>query len=94
VARARAILCRTGASERTAPASFNGDLVMDMERHEAFLGGREVRLTAIEYKLLQELMEFPGHPSHGTNCSPVCTRATRHWWSGRSKSISASCATS
>ena len=33
---------------------------MDLERHEVLLDGREVKLTPIEYKLLQALLEFPG----------------------------------
>lgn len=33
---------------------------MDLERHEVCVGGREVRLTTIEFRLLQALMEFPG----------------------------------
>jgi DNA-binding response OmpR family regulator len=60
VARVRAILRRAGGPERTAPRIVRGDLLMDVERHEVFVGDREVRLTAIEYKLLQALMEFPG----------------------------------
>ena len=60
VARIRAILRRAGAPERAAPRLVRGDLVMDVERHEVFVAGRPVRLTAIEYKLLQALMEFPG----------------------------------
>jgi len=60
VARVRAILRRAGSPERTAPRLVRGDLLMDVERHEVFVGGRPVRLTAIEYKLLQALMEFPG----------------------------------
>ncbi len=59
VARVRAILRRAGP-ERTAPRLVHGDLVMDVERHEVFVADRPVRLTAIEYKLLQALMEFPG----------------------------------
>ena len=60
VARVRAILRRAGGPERTPPRIVRGDLVMDVERHEFFVGRRPVRLTAIEYKLLQALMEFPG----------------------------------
>lgn len=60
VARVRAILRRAGGPERTPPRIVRGDLVMDVERHEVFVGRRPVRLTAIEYKLLQALMEFPG----------------------------------
>ena len=60
VARVRAILRRTAVTERTAARLVRGDLIMDVEKHEVSVGGREVRLTAIEYKLLQALMEFPG----------------------------------
>ncbi len=60
VARVRAILRRTAAHERPSPRLVQGPLVMDIERHEVSVDGREVRLTPIEYKLLQALMEFPG----------------------------------
>ncbi len=60
VARVRAILRRTAVHERSSPRLERGPLVMDLERHEVTVAGREVRLTTIEYKLLQALMEFPG----------------------------------
>ncbi len=62
VARVHAILRRAGAGGGSAasPRIERGGLVMDLERHEVVVGGREVRLTVIEYKLLQALMEFPG----------------------------------
>ncbi len=60
VARVRAILRRTAAHEPSSPRLVQGDLVMDTERHEVSVNGDEVRLTPIEYKLLQALMEFPG----------------------------------
>ena len=60
VARVRAILRRTGPHDRPVSRLVHGSLVMDLDRHEVFLEDREVRLTAIEYKLLQALMEFPG----------------------------------
>jgi len=62
VARVHAILRRTGprTAEAAAPKIVRGDLSMDVERHEVLVGGREVRLTVVEYKLLQALMEFPG----------------------------------
>ncbi len=59
VARVRAILRRT-ERHRAVQRIARGDLVMDVERHEVFVGKRPVSLTAIEYKLLQALMEFPG----------------------------------
>ncbi len=60
VARVRAILRRTAAHEPSSPRLVQGNLVMDTERHEVSVNGDEVRLTPIEYKLLQALMEFPG----------------------------------
>jgi len=60
VARVHAILRRAGASGLPAPRITRGDLLMDIERHQVFVRGREVRLTVVEYKLLQALMEFPG----------------------------------
>jgi DNA-binding response OmpR family regulator len=60
VARVHAILRRTGPRPDAAPKIVRGDLSLDVERHEVFVGEREVRLTVVEYKLLQALMEFPG----------------------------------
>ena len=60
VARVRAILRRAAQPKPAAARLVQGELTMDIERHEVFLDGREVRLTPIEYKLLQALMEFPG----------------------------------
>jgi DNA-binding response OmpR family regulator len=60
VARVRAILRRAVSRERVVPRLVRGDLVMDLEKHEVSVDGREVRLTPIEFKLLQALMEFPG----------------------------------
>jgi len=60
VARLRAILRRAAPPHPAAARLVQGDLTMDTERHEVTLDGREVRLTPIEYKLLQALMEFAG----------------------------------
>ena len=60
VARVQAILRRTAAHGRAGPRLVQGPLVMELDRYEAFVDGREVQLTMIEYKLLQTLMEFPG----------------------------------
>jgi DNA-binding response OmpR family regulator len=60
VARVRAILRRAAQPKPAAARLVQGELTLDIERHEVFLDGREVRLTPIEYKLLQALMEFPG----------------------------------
>jgi DNA-binding response OmpR family regulator len=56
VARVRTILRRTGPVGRLT----QGSLAIDIDRHEVFVEGREVRLTAIEFKLLRTLMESPG----------------------------------
>ena len=60
VARVQAILRRTAAHGRAGPRLVQGPLAMELDRYEAFVDGREVQLTMIEYKLLQTLMEFPG----------------------------------
>ena len=60
VARVRAILRRTAARERSVSQLARGPLVIDFDRYEVFVDGREVRLTAIEFKLLRALMESPG----------------------------------
>ncbi len=60
VARVRAILRRTAPQERAVSRLIQGALTMDLDRHEVFVSGRQVQLTALEYKLLQALMEFPG----------------------------------
>jgi len=58
VARVRTILRRTGrpASERIFR---RGALAMDVERHHVTVDGREVRLTNVEFRLLQALLESP-----------------------------------
>ena len=57
VARVQAILRRTGGSV----ARLNrGSLMIDVERYDVFVDGQEVRLTAVEFKLLRTLMESPG----------------------------------
>ena len=60
VARVQAILRRTAAHGRPGSQLVQGPLVMELDRYEVFVDGREVQLTMIEYKLLQTLMEFPG----------------------------------
>src|SRR5262249_21307788 len=57
VARVRTILRRTGGP---GGRLSRGSLMIDLERHEVYVGGQRVRLTAIEFKLLRTLMESPG----------------------------------
>lgn len=60
VARVKAILRRTGTrSERRPRLSLHG-VEVDRDRHRVQVDGREVYLTAFEFKLLVALMEFPG----------------------------------
>lgn len=56
VARVRAVLRRTQGGQ-TLEA---GGLVLDESRWRASLGGRDLGLTAVEFKLLQFLMANPG----------------------------------
>ncbi|MGH2398492.1 MAG: response regulator [bacterium] len=58
VARVRTILRRT---EREAPARVlrRGALELDVDRHRVTVEGQEVRLTKVEFRLLQALLESP-----------------------------------
>lgn len=58
VARVRTILRRT---ERETPARVlrRGGLEMDVDRHRVTVEGRDVRLTSVEFRLLQALLESP-----------------------------------
>jgi two-component system KDP operon response regulator KdpE len=62
LARLRVALRRGGASPGEAPDIVVqiGDLRIDRERRLVTLGGTEVHLTPIEYKLLTTLAEHPG----------------------------------
>ena len=60
VAREQAILRRANGSRSKRSRLVRGDLMMDVERHEVFVGDREIHLTPNEYKVLLALMEFPG----------------------------------
>jgi DNA-binding response OmpR family regulator len=61
VARVRALLRRSkrGAARADAPLSF-GSIVMDLSRHAVSDNGRDVKLTAKEFLLLQYLLEHRG----------------------------------
>lgn len=58
LARVRAVLRRSQG--RASPALSCADLVLDPERHRATRAGRELRLTAREFALLQFLLEHQG----------------------------------
>jgi two-component system KDP operon response regulator KdpE len=62
LARIRVALRHTaGATHEGGEASFKvGDLQVDMVRRHVTMGGREIRLTPIEYKLLTTLVRHAG----------------------------------
>jgi two-component system alkaline phosphatase synthesis response regulator PhoP len=60
VARVRALLRRTGAREAREQVLRYGPVTMDLDRHTVSEDGREVRLTAKEFLLLQYLLEHRG----------------------------------
>ena len=58
LARVRAVMRRS--TGRTSARLSCGDLELDLARHQARRAGREVRLTAREFALLQFLLEHRG----------------------------------
>ena len=61
VARVRALLRRAHVTEEPQRDRLAyGDLEVDVSAHKAFLGGRELDLTASEFKLLVTLARYPG----------------------------------
>lgn len=61
VARVRALLRRAHVTEEPQRDRLVfGDLEVDVSSHKAFLGGRELELTASEFKLLTTLARYPG----------------------------------
>jgi DNA-binding response OmpR family regulator len=76
LARVRALLRRSGGTEKPAPLSA-GDFLLDLEKQAVSLTGREPsRLTKLELRLLQLLLANAGHtlPSE---------RLLRHVWGNR-----------
>jgi len=59
VARIRTILRRSGLSAQDSPRLTLGDLELDEDTHEVTRGGREIDLTATEFRLLRYLMLNP-----------------------------------
>lgn len=60
VARLRALLRRSGASEEKQASLLEvGDLRMDEDSHEVWRGEDEIQLTATEFELLRYLMRNP-----------------------------------
>ena len=58
-ARVRAIFRRLPA-ERGPARLRHGDLALDYPKHEAYLKGRKIDLTAVEFKLLATFLKEPG----------------------------------
>ena len=59
VARIRTILRRSGLSAQASSKLVLGDLELDEDTHEVMRGGREIDLTATEFRLLRYLMLNP-----------------------------------
>lgn len=61
VARVRALLRRTQRQANTASILTVDNLRLDIDRHELYIDQVAAELTPTEFKLLQVLMEHPGH---------------------------------
>lgn len=62
VARVRALLRRAHSESEPAREVLDyGDLVIDISGHKVTVDGKEVDLTASEFKLLTTLARYPGH---------------------------------
>lgn len=57
--RVKAVLRRADAEEGPAVLLKSGDLELDGSRHQVRVGGQEVVLTALEFRLLRTLLERP-----------------------------------
>jgi DNA-binding response OmpR family regulator len=60
VERVKAVLRRTRQSTEKSRVLSHRELVLDADKHRVTLEGRPVKLTTLEYKLLQALMSAPG----------------------------------
>ncbi|MBI5305354.1 MAG: response regulator transcription factor [Chloroflexi bacterium] len=60
VARVRAVLRRAEGEPLRAQTLVAGDLALDLDKHSARLGARELDLTPTEFNLLAALMQNPG----------------------------------
>ena len=61
MARIRAVLRRAHGEPAPPRVIQSGELVMDLDQHQARFGVHPVRLTPTEFCLLQALAEHPGH---------------------------------
>jgi two-component system alkaline phosphatase synthesis response regulator PhoP len=60
VARVRAVLRRTERTVETSSILRAGDIVVDVETHQAFVADRPVNLTPTEFNILAALARTPG----------------------------------
>jgi two-component system KDP operon response regulator KdpE len=60
LARLRAVLRRTGASDPTPPVIKAGDLEIDLAKHVVSRQGAPIHLTPTEFALLQQFVTNPG----------------------------------
>ena len=61
VLRVKSILRRTGEHQVEEVKSLHvGEIILDLERHQASVGGRRIELTLTEFKLLELLMQRLG----------------------------------
>ena len=60
VARVRAVLRRVGGPEPASRVLSVGDVLLDLDKRQASVGGRSVELTPTEFDLLATLVENPG----------------------------------
>jgi two-component system, OmpR family, phosphate regulon response regulator PhoB len=58
--RVRAILRRLGAPSEESPRLQNGELELDVASHRVWVRGEEVRLTALEFRLLSTMLSRAG----------------------------------
>jgi len=60
IARVRALLRRATTTQETPTVIRQGDLVIDLTRHEVTSGGKQVTLTPTEFRILQFIVARPG----------------------------------
>ena len=61
ILRVRAVLARSKMTPVTGKALRRGPLTIDPEQYEAAMDGRQLSLTATEFRLLHHLAAHPGH---------------------------------
>ena len=61
IARVRAILRRASPARSDGERLTAGDITLDTAAREAWINGRQVNLTSVEFSLLEEFMRHAGH---------------------------------